>query len=268
MLEIKDISAGYQSARTPEWTADCHGVLKRVEFKAMPGEITAILGPNGSGKTTLFRCILGQVKPASGAICLDNKDITALAPRERARLLSCVHQEHEPPFPYSVSDVVLMGRTAHVKVFSMPSSLDYMKAEEAMEELGITGLKKRRYTMLSGGERQLVMIARAIAQDTPVLLLDEPISHLDFRNQILVLKKMREVARRKGLITLLTIHDPNLAAIFSDRVVMINNGSVISEGKPGQVISEEVLRRLYGIDVSLLPYNGMRIIIPTVLSLH
>ncbi|MEZ0329245.1 MAG: ABC transporter ATP-binding protein [Dissulfuribacterales bacterium] len=265
MLEIKDISAGYGMNGQ---AAEGQGVLKKVGFKAAPGEITAILGPNGSGKTTLFRCILGQIKPASGAICLDDKDITALVPGKRARVISCVPQDHEPPFPYSVFDVVLMGRTAHVKACSMPSQLDYLKAGESMKEVGIAGLRDRRYTMLSGGERQLVMIARAIAQDTPVLLLDEPTSHLDFRNQILVLKKMREVVRRKGLIALVTIHDPNLAAAFSDRVVMINNGSVISEGKPGQVISEEGLRLLYGIDVFVLHHNGMKIIIPSALSCH
>ncbi|MGB9712970.1 MAG: ABC transporter ATP-binding protein [Dissulfurimicrobium sp.] len=268
MLEIKDISAGYQSARTNGQTTDCHGVLKRVGFKAMPGEVTAILGPNGSGKTTLFRCISGQLKPKSGAIYLENQDITTLAPKKRAKLLSCVPQDHEPPFPYSVFDVVLMGRTAHVKAFSMPSGKDYMKAEEAIEEVGIAGLRDRRYTMLSGGERQLVLMARAIAQDTPVLLLDEPTSHLDFRNQLLVLKKVRDMVMRKGLITLMTIHDPNLAAFFSDRVVMINNGSVISHGKPSQVISEESLRLLYGIDVFVLHHNGMKIIIPSALSLH
>jgi iron complex transport system ATP-binding protein len=262
MLEIKDIIAGYQSTQGAGQTAASQDVLKGINFKAIRGEVTAILGPNGSGKTTLFRCISGQLKPKSGAIYLENQDITTLTPKKRAKLLSCVPQDHEPPFPYSVFDVILMGRTAHVKTFSMPSGRDYMKAGEAIEEVGIAGLRDRRYTMLSGGERQLVLMARAIAQDTSVLLLDEPTSHLDFRNQLLVLKKVRDIVMRKGLITLMTIHDPNLAAFFSDRVVMINNGSVVSDGKPSQIISEESLKLLYGIDVSVLHHNGMRIIIP------
>lgn len=243
-------------------------VLRGVNLKALKGEITAILGPNGSGKTTLFRCISGQLKPKSGVIYLNDKDITALTSKKRAKILSCVPQDHDPPFPYSVFDVVLMGRTAHIKAFSMPSRLDHRKAEEAMEEVGIGWLKRRPYTMLSGGERQLVLMARAIAQDTPVMLLDEPTSHLDFRNQLLVLKKVREVVRRKGLIALMTIHDPNLAAFFADRVVMINNGSVVSDGKPSQVISEKGLKLLYGIEVSVLHHNGFNIIIPSIPSHH
>jgi iron complex transport system ATP-binding protein len=256
MLEVKGIHFRHQHLE--------EDVLKGVEFNAVGGEITTLLGPNGSGKTTVFKCIAGLWKPQRGEILFNKKDISNLPYEKRAKMLAIVPQEHEPPFPYSVLDAVLMGRVSHVSLFSSPSKYDYFKAEEAIESVGISHLKEKAYTRVSGGERQLVLIARALAQEAPVMLLDEPTSHLDFRNQVIVLNKIKEIARYKGLIVLMTLHDPNLAMLFSDKVVMMNNGHVISKGFPQEVITEDNLKSVYMIDVSVINWCGKKFICPRI----
>jgi len=256
MLEVKGIHFRHQHLE--------EDVLKGVEFDAVGGEITTLLGPNGSGKTTVFKCIAGLWKPQRGEILFNKKDISNLPYEKRAKMLAIVPQEHEPPFPYSVLDAVLMGRVSHVSLFSSPSKYDYFKAEEAIESVGISHLKEKAYTRVSGGERQLVLIARALAQEAPVMLLDEPTSHLDFRNQVIVLNKIKEIARYKGLIVLMTLHDPNLAMLFSDKVVMMNNGHVISKGFPQEVITEDNLKSVYMIDVSVINWCGKKFICPRI----
>jgi iron complex transport system ATP-binding protein len=239
-------------------------ILKGVEFGIDQGRMTTILGPNGSGKTTLFKCISGLWKPREGTIRFGDQDLTKLSYGRRAGIIAVVPQEHEPPFPYTVAEVVLMGRVSHVSLFSAPSRIDRLKAEEAMEKVGIGHLCERRYTKISGGERQLVLIARALSQDAPILILDEPTSHLDFRNQILILSKVREIVQQKGLTVLMTLHDPNLAMQFSDSVVMINGGQIIARGVPHDVLTRENLMKIYGIDVSVISNNGTNYICPKV----
>ncbi|MFZ6017821.1 MAG: ABC transporter ATP-binding protein [Nitrospirota bacterium] len=256
MLEVKGLHF-----RHPFTEED---IIKGIEFKVNTGEITTILGPNGSGKTTLFKCIAGLWKHQNGEILFGDKDISNLSFGERAKMLAMVPQEHEPPFPYSVLDVVLMGRVSRVGIFSSPSKEDYLMAEKSIETVGISNLQEKAYTKISGGERQLVLIARALAQGSTILLLDEPTSHLDFRNQVLVLKKVREIAREKGLTVLMTLHDPNLAMLFSDKVVMINDGHVVSKGTPQIVITEDNLKKIYGIDVTVINWNGTKIIHPRI----
>lgn len=256
MLEVKKIYFRHQGSKTD--------ILKEVDFSVQAGDMTTILGPNGSGKTTLFKCIAGLWKPQRGEILFGNKNISNLPHEKRAKMLAIVPQEHEPPFTYSVLDVVLTGRVSHIGVFSSPSKHDYRKAEESIEKVDISHLKDRPYTKISGGERQLVLIARALAQEAPILLLDEPTSHLDFRNQVIVLNKVKEIARHKGLTVLMTIHDPNLAMLFSDKVVVLNGGSVVCTGSPQVVITEDILQKVYGINVSLIPWNGTRVVYPRI----
>ncbi len=236
--------------------------LKSISFNAERGALTTILGPNGSGKTTLFKCISGLWKYYRGEIFFDGKPIDKLSFRKRARIFSVVPQEHEPPFPYSVFDVVLMGRASYVSVFSSPGKRDYEMTENALKTVGIEQLKDKPYTKISGGERQLTLIARALAQDTPVILLDEPTSHLDFRNQINVLKKIREIARDKALVVIMTLHDPNLAGLFSDKVVVINSGTKIAEGKPDEIITDKLIKNVYDVEVRKSNINGQSIICP------
>jgi len=237
-------------------------VLRGVGLEAEGGEITTVLGPNGCGKTTLFKCIGGVWKPQKGEVKLEGVDMLAQSHGERARLLATVPQEHEAAFPYSVFDMVLMGRASRVNALSTPSRQDRDRADEALIEAGIGNLRDKTYTRLSGGEKQLVLIARALAQDAPVLLLDEPVSHLDFRHQLLILRKIRGLTREKSLVTLMTLHDPNLAMLFSDCVALMDGGAVVSEGKPEAVISEEGLKAVYGIDVRVIAWNGFRIVYP------
>jgi iron complex transport system ATP-binding protein len=237
-------------------------VLKGISFKAEKGGLTTILGPNGSGKTTLFKCISGLWKYYKGEIKVDGIIIDKLSFKKRARLFSVVPQEHEPPFPYSVFDVVLMGRASYIGVFSSPGKKDYEKAEEALKTVGIEHLKNIPYTKISGGERQLTLIARAIAQEAPVMLLDEPTSHLDFRNQINILKKIKEIANMRGITVVMTLHDPNLAGLFSDKVVVINSGSKVAEGLPKDIITEELIKRVYDIEIKKADIDGKSIIYP------
>lgn len=256
MLTIENLHFRHRAA-SPE-------ILCGIGFQVESGGITTVLGPNGSGKTTLFKCITGLWKPQAGSIRCGDMDLMVLPWQERAAIVAVVPQEHEPPFPYSVADVVLMGRASHVSLFSSPSGSDRLKANDAIVAMGIDHLKERPYTRISGGERQLVLLARALAQETPVLVLDEPTSHLDFRNQVLILGKVRELVRLRGLAVLMTVHDPNLAMQFSDHVVMINEGTIMARGFPQDILTGENLMKMYGIDVSVIAHNGARVIYPKV----
>jgi iron complex transport system ATP-binding protein len=254
MLEITDIHFKHG--------ASADEVLKGVSFRVESGHMTTLLGPNGSGKTTLFKCIAGLWRQQSGSITCNGREIGLLSVERRAKTLAVVPQEHEPPFPYSVFDAVLMGRVSHVSLFSSPAKEDRRRTQEAMEMVGIDHLAERSYTKISGGERQLVLIARALAQEAPLLLLDEPTSHLDFRNQIMILKKIRDIVKQRELTVLMTLHDPNHASLFSDRIVMLNGGTVISEGAPKDIISQQSLKALYGVDVDIVTHNGSSVICP------
>jgi iron complex transport system ATP-binding protein len=256
MLEITDIHFRHSGSEQE--------ILKGVSFRVESGSVTALLGPNGSGKTTLFKCIAGLWHHNSGRIVLNGADIGALSTERRAKSLAVVPQEHDPPFPYSVLDATLMGRASHVSLFSSPTKEDYRKTREAMETVGIDHLAERPYTRISGGERQLVLIARALAQEAPLLLLDEPTSHLDFRNQVMILKKIRDIVKQGQLTALLTLHDPNHAALFSDRIVMLNAGKVIADGPPNEIISQESLKALYGVDVDIISHDGSSLICPRI----
>ncbi len=237
-------------------------VVHDVSFRVASGNLAVLLGPNGSGKTTLFKCIAGLWTPVSGRILFGGRDINTMNCRERAEMLAVVPQDHAPPFPYSVFEAVLMGRAPHVGLYSAPSAHDEEAAYDAMRAVGVEHLADRCYTRISGGERQLVLIARALAQDAPLLLLDEPTSHLDFRNQHLVLETVRRVAAEKRLTVLMTLHDPNLAAFFAHQVIMLNNGTIMDDGEPLQVLTKNNLGRLYNIGIGIHDSGERRLIYP------
>lgn len=239
-------------------------VLNDIDFSVEQGRIAVLLGPNGCGKTTLFKCIAGLWRPLSGRVWLDGRELSSLDHGERAKLLAVVPQDHVPPFPYSVLEAVLMGRAPHVGPYSLPSAHDSALALESLHSVGMSHLAERPYTRISGGERQMVLIARALAQDAPVLLLDEPTSHLDFRNQHHVLAMVRRVAEEKGLTVLMTLHDPNLAAGFAHQVIMLKNSGIMAEGEPEAVLTEECVGRLYDMNVAVLEHAGRRLIFPAV----
>jgi len=239
-------------------------VVREVSFAVPEGRLAVLLGPNGSGKTTLFKCMAGLWSPEAGRILFDGNDIAGISHRDRARLLAVVPQEHTPPFPYSVMEAVLMGRAPHVGLYAAPSATDEEAAWTALCAVGVSHLAERPYTRISGGERQLVLIARALAQDAPLLLLDEPTSHLDFRNQHMVLETVRRVAAEKGLTVLMTLHDPNLAAFFAHQVVMLKGGTIVANGEPATVLSEENLGQLYNIGIGIIADAERRLIYPRV----
>ena len=254
MIRISDLHFRHPNTPGP--------VLQGISLQAQQGRLTTILGPNGCGKSTLFKCIAGLWKPERGGIAFGKTSILNCSHEERARLIAVVPQDHEPPFPYSVFDAVLMGRAAHVGMFSSPSKKNRRAAEEAMTEVGINHLRHKTYTKISGGERQMVLVARALAQDAPAMLFDEPTSHLDFRNQVLVLRKIREIIALRRVTAILTIHDPNAAMFFSDSVVLIKDGRVVAQGPPHEVITEESLHAVYGIEVMIGRVNGAMVVTP------
>ncbi len=256
MIEVRDLHFWHKGEDSP--------VLKGIEFEASPHEITVILGPNGSGKTTLLKCILRLWEAQRGEVFINGRSIKVMGRGEVAKNVAIVPQDHEPPFPYSVFDVVLLGRVAHIGLLSSPSRRDKEAARRALEALGIERLADRPYTKISGGERQLVLIARCLAQEAPVMLLDEPTAHLDFRNQVMVLTKVKSIAKEKGLAVLMTLHDPNLALLFSDRVLLLNAGKVVARGSPNEVITEENIKKVYGLDVAFISQDGMRMVCPKV----
>lgn len=236
--------------------------LKDVSFTVGMGETVVLLGPNGCGKTTLLKCINALISPSKGRIDVLGKNTGTLGRAELSRLIGFVPQTHSPPFPYTVLDVVLMGRVSRMTIFQQPSRSDYAISEEALNLVGILQMKDRVYTHISGGERQLVLIARAIAQEPKVLLLDEPTAHLDFKNQQVVLRMVRKVAREKGLGVVMSLHDPNHALSFSDKVVLIGNGKVSAIGAPMDVVTPENIEKVYGIATKMLSHESGNVLIP------
>jgi iron complex transport system ATP-binding protein len=215
------------------------------------GEVLALLGPNGSGKTTLLKTLLGILDPLAGAALIDDRPIATYSASERARRIAYVPQSHVPTFGFTVETVVLMGRTAHGNLFSAPSAADRLVATRALERFGITALATRPYTMISGGERQLVLLARALAQEPRFIVLDEPTASLDFGNQGKVMREMRALAAA-GHGVLFTTHDPNHALRTADRAFLMRDGQRLAEGGVRDVLTRTQLENLYGAPVEML----------------
>jgi iron complex transport system ATP-binding protein len=240
ILEVKNASFGYSR----------QAILKNISFEVNAGEFLTLLGPNGVGKTTLFKTILGFLRVLDGEIIIDGKNIRNWDKMHMARTLGYVPQSHASPFAYSVMDVVLMGRLAHLGAFSSPSKADLKIAEESLERLGITYLKDHLYTRISGGERQMVLIARALTQKPTILILDEPTSNLDYGNQVRVLLQIKDLSETTGLSVIMTSHFPNHAFLCSSRVALINkNGFTI--GNADDIITESNMKDTYGIRVKI-----------------
>ena len=238
-------------------------VLRDVSFTATSGELLSILGPNGVGKSTLFRCVLGTLRHYGGSISIDGDDLRDMAPKLLAQRVAYIPQSSYPAFNYSVLDMVLMGTSVRAGPFSPPRPEEEAVALEALERLGVAELAGRDFTRLSGGERQLVLIARALAQKAPVLLMDEPTANLDYGNQIRVLTQIRALAEA-GYAVIQTTHDPEQAYQFSHRILAMKDGTVARFGPPQAVMTAELIRALYGIDVELESLRGdrLRVCIP------
>jgi iron complex transport system ATP-binding protein len=241
LLEMSKLSCGYEG----------RPIIANVSLTVGDGEILCLLGPNGVGKTTFFKTILGFLKLLGGRISLDGEDIAGWSRRRLARAVGYVPQAHIPPFPFKVADVVVMGRTAHLGPFAAPSLEDQDIADAALETLHIGALRDRIYTEISGGERQMVLIARALTQQPALLILDEPTSNLDFGNQIRVLQQINQLAR-KGLGVIMTSHFPDHAFLCSGKVGIMQKGGELMIGAPDEMITEAYMRDTYGVAVKVI----------------
>jgi iron complex transport system ATP-binding protein len=225
------------------------------------GEVLALLGPNGHGKTTLLKTLLGLLPAKGGALTLDGKPLAHLSIGERARALAYVPQVHAGTFAFSVSEVVLMGRTARSSLFAAPSAHDRDMVQAMLRRLGINHLAGRPYTEISGGERQLVMIARALAQEPRYVILDEPTASLDFGNQGKVMSQIRRLAG-EGLGVLFTTHDPNQALRYADRALLLRDGRALASGKAAELLTPERLAELYGVAIETVRGDGKLAFLP------
>jgi len=270
LLEVDGISAGYGETV----------VLRDVSFVVRQGAIVALLGPNGCGKTTLLRIIGKLHVPTAGVVRVIGRDVAAMSQLDLSRVLATVSQVHQTSFPFSVLDILLTGRMPYISVLASPKAADVAFCREVLELFGIGHLETKAITKLSGGERQLVMIARAIAQEPRVLLLDEPTTYLDLRNQVRVLDTIARLARSQDLTVLMTIHDPNQALAYADRGVLLRklgalegaqdagdgplpDTNTVAAGTPAEVLTPANVMRAYGVGVDLIEHANRRLLVPS-----
>lgn len=251
ILEGRGLSIGYPGRRVGDGLA----------LALAPGRTLALLGPNGCGKTTLLKTLLGLVRPIAGEVRVEGRPLAAVPARERARILAYVPQSHAGTFPFTVADVVLMGRTAHAALFARPSAADHRAVEAALGRLRIAHLAAEPYTRISGGERQLALVARALAAEPRAIVLDEPTASLDFGNQGRVLGELGALAA-SGLAVLFTTHDPNQALRHADEVVLMRQGRILAGGPAAAALTRERLETLYGSAVDEIGEAPRRAFLP------
>jgi iron complex transport system ATP-binding protein len=245
MLAVRSLAFGFPG-RT---------VGRNVGFSLAAGEVMCVLGPNGGGKTTLFRTLLGLLPKHAGSVELQGHELESLSRGRIARLAGYVPQGHAGYFAYSVLEFVLMGRTSHFSAFSVPGRGDREVAERVLDSLGIARLAGRPITEISGGERQLAVVGRALAQEPRLLVLDEPTASLDYGNQVRVLERMSRLAQ-SGMTILFSSHDPDHAFLCAHRALLLAEGRALAIGPPADVIRAETLERLYGVSVRVLAHEG------------
>jgi len=239
ILQIKDIGFGYEKKR----------VLSRVSFDAKKGEIIGIIGPNGSGKTTLLKIIDGLLFPQEGEILVEGENLRQKNRKELAGIIAFVPQEFSLVFPFSVQEIVMMGRYPHLSNLRFEGNDDYRIVREAMEMTDTLHLSERLIHHISGGERQRVLIARALAQKPRIILLDEATAFLDIKYQIALFELIKKLNKLRGLTVIVVTHDINLAGQYTDRIILLQEGKIHSIGTPGQVITEGNINEVYEADV-------------------
>jgi len=239
-------------------------ILIGIDLSVAAGTITGILGPNGSGKTTLVRLASAALRPAAGRIALFGDDLASLPARERARRVAVVPQETHPVFEFTVEEIVRMGRAPHLGLLGLEAPRDRAIAREAMERCEVDQLAPRSFRAISGGERQRVMLARALTQEARLLLLDEPTAFLDLKHRLAVYALLEKLHRESGLTVVVVSHDINLAARHCDRLVLLRCGSIAADGTPAEVLRPEPIRSVYEVDVEVRtdPSSGRPFVIP------
>jgi iron complex transport system ATP-binding protein len=225
-------------------------ILHDINLEVPPGVFCALLGRNGSGKTTLLQSLNGVLRPKSGKIEVDGLDIMNANQREIARKISMVPQENVDIFPFSVPEVVVMGRTPYMGFNERPGPHDYKRAVEILHSLGAGYLADRNFNRISGGERRIALLARALMQSSETLLFDEPTNHLDFHNQYLILSLIKDLCKQKGSRVIASMHDPNLAYIFADQVIMLREGRVIKQGSTRGIMTADSVGQLYNAETT------------------
>lgn len=239
-LSARGLSCGYGA----------RAVLEGVTFDLAEGQVLVLLGPNGVGKTTLFKTLLGFLAPLAGAVSIQGRDTASWTRKEFARAVAYIPQLHTPSFSFSVHDVVLMGRTPHLSGLSAPSANDEDIADDAIERMGIAHLARRDYASLSGGERQMVLIARALAQRPRIMVMDEPCASLDFGNQARLLEQALDLAD-EGIALVMTTHDPNHAFLLDGDVLCLGRGGSFTQGPAREVLTAQGMSGLYGVPVAI-----------------
>lgn len=237
-------------------------ILDDITISLRSGEIVALLGANGAGKSTLFRIMLGFLAPAQGEVRLDNRPLGEFSRRALAQRIAYVPQAHVAPFPYSVRDVVMLGRLAETGIFRAPKASDRHVVNEVLDRLAIMSLAERPYTEISGGERQLTLIARALAQGASILVMDEPMTGLDYGYQVRLLQHLIDLAER-GHTILFSTHNPEHAVQAASRIAVLRDGVIMADGTPKEIITPQLIRTLYGVAVSTLTNaEGQMAIVP------
>jgi iron complex transport system ATP-binding protein len=256
LLDVEKLNCGYGKSK----------VVHEVSFSMGRGEFCCIIGANGCGKTTLLKTLLGLLPSQGGSITIDGRPTDTMDEKELARYFAYIPQAHRPPFPFTVADVVIMGRTPYINRLAQVSDEDRVVALKSMELLDIMHLADRSYTQLSGGQQQLVLIARALTQEPLFLVMDEPTASLDFGNQQTVLSRMRSLSARGTSVVMVT-HDPDHALFCADRVLMMEDGRITGDGPTNEIITTENLQRIYGegvvvLDVEVRPKRRARVCVP------
>ena len=254
MLSVRDLWAGYPG-RT---------VLRGIDLAVAKGEVVALVGPNGCGKTTLMRAVTNVIRPDRGEVWLADEDACSLSTRERARRVAVVPQAAALPAGFSALEQVLLGRTPYIGLIASEGPADLAAARRAMVATDCWSLAQRPVEQLSGGERQRVLLARALAQAPQLLLLDEPTAHLDLGHQVRAFRLAARLGRENGLAVLAAVHDLTLASLFADRIALMQDGQILLDGRPDAVLRPEIIERVYGSAVVVLPHptTGRPIVLP------
>ena len=255
-LEARDLVAGY--GRGP--------VLRGIDLELRSGQLAAVVGPNGAGKSTLVRCLAGLLRPDSGQVLIEGRDVRGLSRSQVARVVAVVPQQTETLFPFSVREIVALGRVARLGLFARASVADSAAVDGAIRDLDLAPLAGRRIDTLSGGERQRALLAMALAQGPRVLLLDEPTVHLDPAHQRAALDRVRALARDRGIAALAVLHDLNLAATLCDRVVVVAGGRIVADGPPLGVIVPDLVANVFGRCLVVGDHAGVPYVLPSRLT--